>query len=247
MKEQALRYLNKNPLLHVSMTEPIHRGQAEILKADAQGVLLKIRTEDILMLSADTPEKGMALLSDLTEIPTIIVHQESLIEPVMQTYNKAGTTVCYQAVYTGKEPFAIPDDADIRLLDERYCQTMADHYHLSDDPEYMRQLVNLGVMHGIFVENELAGFIGMHTEGSMGLLEIFPKYQNRGLATVLQKYMINFILQKGWVPFGQVIVGNEASMGLQRKLDMEFADGKVTWIYGQADTVENDCPQAEEK
>ena len=38
------------------------------------------------------------------------------------------------------EPFAIPDDADIRLLDERYCQTMADHYHLSDDPEYMAGL-----------------------------------------------------------------------------------------------------------
>ncbi len=187
------------------------------------------------MLSAATPEAGMALLSDFETLPTIVVHQEFLIEPVMQMYKKAGYNVCDQVVYTKKEPFAIPADADIRLLDESYCQIMADHYHLSDDPEYMRELVNLGVMHGIFVENELAGFIGMHTEGSMGLLEIFPEYQNRGLATILQKYMINFILQKGWVPFGQVIVGNEASMGLQRKLGMELADGKVTWIYGQAE------------
>lgn len=238
MKEQALQYLKKKPLLHVSMTEPIRRGQAEILKAAPQGVLLKILKDDILMLSADTPETGMALLSDFETIPTIVVHQEFLIEPIMQMYKKEGTTICHQAVYTKKEPFAIPAEADIRLLDERYCQTMADYYHLSDDPEYMRELVNLGVMHGIFVENNLAGFIGMHTEGSMGLLEIFPEYQNRGLGTILQKYMINFILQKGWIPFGQVIVGNEASMNLQRKLGMEFADGKVTWIYGQQEEGE---------
>ena len=39
MREQALQYLEKNPLLHVSMTEPIRRGQAKILKAGPQGVL----------------------------------------------------------------------------------------------------------------------------------------------------------------------------------------------------------------
>ena len=43
--------------------------------------------------------------------------------------------------------------------------------------------------------------------------------------------MINFVLKKGWVPFGQIIVGNQESMGLQKKLPMELADGKVTWFF----------------
>ena len=47
------------------------------------------------------------------------------------------------------------------------------------------------------MKNQLAGFMDMHTEGSMGLLEIFPEYQRQGLATELQKDMINFILGGG--------------------------------------------------
>lgn len=233
MKEQALKYLSKNPLLHISMTEPLRLGRARLLKASPHGVLLEVLPENIPMLSADNLEAGMDMLEGIHDTGLIVVHQEFLVEPVKQKYGLTGANICDQAVYTKKEPLPIPQNADIRLLDESYCEIMAAHYHLSNDPEHMRELIKSGVMHGIFVEDNLAGFMGMHSEGSMGLLEIFPEYQNRGLGTILQKYMINFVLAKGGVPFGQVIVGNKESMGLQHKLGMEIARGKVTWIFGQ--------------
>lgn len=233
MKEQAIKYLSKNPLLHISMTEPLRLGNAQVLKVSPHGVLLNVLPENIPMLSADTLEAGMTMLEDIHDTDLIVVHQEFLIDPVKQKYGLTGAHICDQAVYTRKEPLPIPKDADIRLLDDSYCEIMAAHYRLSNDPEYMRELIKSGVMHGIFVEDNLAGFIGMHSEGSIGLLEIFPEYQKRGLGTILQKYMINFILAKGGVPFGQVIVGNKESMGLQHKLGMEIARGKVTWIFGQ--------------
>ena len=34
---------------------------------------------------------------------------------------------------------------------------------------------------GAFVDGQLAGFVGEHSEGSMGMLEIFPAYRRRGL------------------------------------------------------------------
>lgn len=231
MKLQALNYLNKNKLLNISMIEPIRRGQAEILYADSDAALIRIIPGNILMLSADKPQKGMELLRAVGKPEQIVVHQESMIEPVKKKYGMKYAIICYQAVYTKKELLSLGEDTDIRLLDESFHAILTERYHLMNDPEYMMELIKLGVMHGIFVENQLAGFMGMHTEGSMGLLEIFPEYQRQGLATELQKYMINVILKKGWVPFGQVIVGNQESMGLQEKLGMEFADGKVSWIF----------------
>lgn len=231
MEEQALNYLKKDKLLNMSMIEPIRRGQAEILYAGADGTLIKIIPEGFLMLSVDNPERGMELLEPFKELEMIVVHQEFLIEAVKEKYGMIYANICDQAVYTGQKPLELKPDTDIRQLDERYHAVLTERYHLMNDPDYMMELIQMGVMHGIFVEDQLAGFMGMHTEGSMGLLEIFPEYQRRGLGTELQKFMINFVLEKGWVPFGQVIVGNQESMGLQEKLGMEIADGKVTWIF----------------
>ncbi len=231
MREEALNYLNKNRLLNISMIEPICRGKAEILRVDAEGVLLRVVPENIYMLSADNPKKGMELLEEITTMDLIQVHQEFMIEPVKAKYGKEQANVCDQFVYTGKEPLALKPDTDVRKLDESYHGVIMEHYHTVDEPDYIRELLRQGVMHGIFVENQLAGFAGMHSEGSIGLMEIFPEYQRRGLATELQKFMINFVLEKGWVPFGQVMDGNERSLGLQRKLGMECAGSRVAWIF----------------
>ena len=231
MTDQALKYLNKNRLLNISMIEPLRRDQAEIIHADEEGVLLRFIKDDLLMLSADSVEKGMEFLEGITDPDTIVAHQEFLIAPIQKKYRMKHVNICDQAVYTSQKPLALKPDTDIRRLDESYHAIVTEHYHLIDAPEYLLELIQAGVMHGIFVENQLAGFMGMHSEGSMGLLEIFPEYQRRGLATELQKFMINFVMEKGWVPFGQVIVGNEESYGLQQKLGMEFADGKVSWIF----------------
>ena len=230
-EEKALAYLDQNMLLHVSMSEPIRRGQAEILYADQDSAMIRVLPEGLLMISAGTVEKGMKLLEPIETLDMLVVHQEFLIEPVQRKYGKKHANICEQAVYTGKSPLPVKKDADIRCLDERYLSVIVEHYHMVNDPDYIRELIRMGVMHGIFVEDRLAGFMGMHSEGSLGLLEIFPEYQRRGLGSELQKYMINFVLKKGWVPFGPVIAGTQRSMGLQRKLSMELADGKVTWIF----------------
>ena len=231
MREQALSYLDKSPLLNASMTEPIRRNMAEILAAEETGVLIRLLSEAIFMLSADSREKGMELLEQVQEPEMVVVHQKFLIEPVKKKYGFKRDNICDQAVYTGKTPLSVRPDADIRRLDMQYYEFLTEHYHLMESPEYMAELIELGVMHGIFENGQLAGFMGMHTEGSMGILEILPEYQRRGYGTELQKYMINFCLERGWTPFGQIIVGNKESLGLQKKLGMELAPGKVTWLY----------------
>ena len=83
---------------------------------------------------------------------------------------------------------------------------------------------------GAFVGGALAGFIGTHAEGSMGMLEIFPEYRRRGLGCALEAGLIRRLLERGEIPFCQVIEGNEASMRLQEKLGMTFSDEPVYWM-----------------
>ena len=63
-------------------------------------------------------------------------------------------------------------------------------------------------MYGMFIDGKPAGFIGMHAEGSLGLLEILPEYRRCRLAFALESYAINRMLEKGWTPYGQIILGN---------------------------------------
>ena len=83
---------------------------------------------------------------------------------------------------------------------------------------------------GAFVDGQLAGFVGEYSEGSMGMLEIFPAYRRRGLGYALECFQINRYLSQGRVPFDQVVVGNEKSMSLQKKVGMELSRDTVSWL-----------------
>ena len=86
-------------------------------------------------------------------------------------------------------------------------------------------------MTGAFLDGVLAGFIGIHEEGSIGMLEVLPAYRRRGLGYALEAGAIRRALKEGTIPYCQVIEGNTASMELQKKLGLEFSDGFVYWLF----------------
>ena len=78
--------------------------------------------------------------------------------------------------------------------------------------------------------NTLAGIIGIHEEGSIGMLYVKPQYRHQKLATALETYAFNRALENGWIPYGQIIVGNEASMKLQERMGLHFSKSSVYWM-----------------
>ena len=87
-----------------------------------------------------------------------------------------------------------------------------------------------GWIFGAFVEGTLAGFIGMHTEGSIGFLTVFPEYRRRGIGTALETFLINEMLERGFTPYGQTEEGNTASHRLQETLGLCFSKEMVYWM-----------------
>lgn len=167
---------------------------------------------------------------------------------------------CWQARYLGPEPPAPGPGVRLQGLDERYTDVVLEHYHFVDDEAYIRQRVSDGLMLGAFVRPDpegpesalagaaeaaspaapslaapapgetLAGFIGLHQEGGIGLLEVFPAYRRRGLAAALVQGMVRRRLAEGAIPFGHIVEGNEPSLRLQKKLGFSFSKEFVYWM-----------------
>lgn len=224
-QEKALEYLNREPVLNISMIEPLRLGRAALTGRNDRGVALLL--EDVAMVAADDLPAALALLEGQTW-SQLTVMGSALAEAVQTALNLELTCACYQAVYRKKEP--LPVSGDIRKLDMTYFQPVLEGYSLFHDPAYIEERIQAGVIFGIFEDGRLAGFVGEHSEGSMGMLEIFPEYRRRGLGYALESFQINRYLLEGRVPFDQVIVGNGNSMGLQKKVGMELSRDTMAWL-----------------
>ncbi len=233
MDEQlAMEYLQREPVRNISMIEPLRLGRASVTARTEKGVLLQMM--DITMVAADSVAEALALLEARPNFETLNILGGELTDGLLEKLPlelELGSR-CWQAAYLKKTP--LPVEADVRRLNLEYFDAVLEGYSLFHDPDYIADRLKAGVVYGAFVDGELAGFIGEHNEGSMGMLEVFPAYRRRGLAVALESFQINRYLSEGRVPFDQVIVGNEKSLGLQRKLGMEVSEDTMAWAHRKA-------------
>ncbi len=234
MQQAALQWLEREPLLHICMTECIRRGHAELLYAGRDGVVLRDPVGELLEISVDSPETLKRWLPFLKREPfDVVAHQPfapDILAPALA--DRPGAMHYYHSVYTKKEPLdvVLPEGARIAPLDKRYSE-LAERVYTHAPPGYITGRIEAGVMLGVFWGEELAGFIGQHTEGAQGMLEIFPAYRRRGLASALMAANINAALARGETPFGQIVTDNKASLALSRSLGLEISQGIAHWFY----------------
>ncbi len=227
--EQAQAYLMGKPLEYVDMLEPIRRGMVEVTACRKDGVLLYNIPGELYMLAADSLEAAKELCRGVDSMDLAVAHSREAGEYLAQRYGIPKCQSCTQAVYVGKDP--LPEDStfEIRTLGQEFFQIVLDTYHSFSDPKYIRNRLAAGVMQGAFRDGQLAGFIGMHAEGSVGLLEVLPAFRRQGVATVLMNHMVNRFLAQGWIPFSQIWEGNEASFALHRRVGWTFCQEPLFW------------------
>lgn len=226
-------YLLRNKLLHMDMLEALRRGSGELLYFEEDGVLLFEKNSGAYMFTTKDRESGEKILSDIfsgEEVKLFVSHQEFMNAFLCDFFSIDLEMECVQMVYTRKEPLPVKRGMDIRKLDEKFLDVLERHYHTYVEKGYVETQLKSGVMYGIFEGTQLAGFIGMHKEGSIGMLEIFEKYRNKGYAKALESFYINLHLRNGWTPFGQVETGNEKSLKLQESLNLYPAKDMLYWL-----------------
>lgn len=131
----------------------------------------------------------------------------------------------------------LPPAVDKKLSIRRLAPTLAEFISQNYYNEYggygvdkVRELMKEGSTFGLFVDSKLAGFIGEHAEGGMGLLTVFEPFRRRGYAMELEKFLINYFMTFGRVPTCDVDAENAPSLALQRKIGMTEAPLYTFWI-----------------
>ncbi len=249
--DKCRQVLMKQKLHHMDMIELISRGNAELVYSDGGTVCLYDIVSGIYFHTTDDRAKGRIGVERIKEyavthggidmLQCIALHQEYMCEAAREILEVSPFITCSIAVYTRKEKLPITglysvngniaeDMVEIRKIGVEHFEEAAAFYDGPDGTEYLYQHLEEFGLYGAFLGGKLAGYIGRHPEGSMGLLQVAPAYRRRKIAKALETYMINLSLEMGHVPFAEVVVGNEKSIALQQSLGMCFAKDKIYWI-----------------
>lgn len=205
------------------------RDRAETLYRGEEGLVLQLGNE----LHTDVLD-GERLCEILDEVGVSAaelcsVKSRSAAAALKRRFGFTGEQSCTQWVYPHREPPKVDGTFDIRPLLRKDVELAASHYH--NEVDFFRRCVAEKRIWGLYENGVLAGFIGMHDQGSMGMLEVLPEFRRKGYGCALEAYLIELHLRRGWVPYCHVVDGNEASLALQRHLGLSCAAAPAIWVY----------------
>ena len=231
MINKALEYLQREYLHNLDMIEGLRRDLYDVVYAAEDGVLIRDKLDGYTHMLACRDAEAALRIAKLTQsgCGLFVAHQADTVEPLRELLDFDEASECWQAAYLGDTPLPV-GDFEIKKLDMSYAPVAAEIYSSSDYLEYMQRQIREGVLLGAFVDGELAGFIGRHDQGALGVLEVLPEYRRRGIATALESAAINRELQEGHVPYCHLYTDNLASRALQQSLGLSFADKNVWWL-----------------
>ena len=229
--EMAADYLARQGLRCVDMLELLRRDSGSVRYAGRDGLLLWDKESGAWFLSARSEadlNRALALIPQEARLATC--HEDWYLDAVERHLGLKGRAF-FQSVWTKEEsPELPPFQGELRRLGPEWAERVAEAYcQTFGDVDYILGAIDRGVL-GLFDGENLAGFIGVHDEGSLGMLEVLPPYRRRGYGLVLQLAIIRAALAEGRYAYGQVAEHNAASLALQQKAGMTVCPEKIYWF-----------------
>ncbi len=231
-KSEAISLLSKNFDKNVGIIQVLkHDKNATMVYAEKNAVVVK-NTDGIFLISVTDSLANDKILSLIDSGYCFMCTDENLAKLLQNKFKIEVFKKCYQAFWANNEK--IPENLDItidKLIATDYnIKAILENYRLPMDYNEVKTAIDERGMFGAYVNGVLAGFIGVHSELSMGMLEVFPPYRKLGIGTALLKKDIDYCLSKNITPFCHIVYGNEKSFNLCRKIGLKFYDGFVYWV-----------------
>ena len=226
-KNDAAKLLEEYDALScVDMIDMLRKDESRLLYAGGEGVSVEYRGLVTLASFID----DFTLILDRTgyEPELMCVHDEEMRNLLVEKYGYENEEGCYSYSYYGT-PFDL-EGYDFRTLDISYKDRIREVYTLASEESLLDDF-SRGEVFGLFIDNCLAGFIGFHSEGSMGMLHVFEEGRKKGYGSLLEKYDINRALELGRIPYCHVFESNAASQALQAKLALKKGKRKCWWLW----------------
>lgn len=235
--KKALRILKElDGKFYIDVIDPLQAGVAKAFDVCDKGMLIDnngiwvIVTED-----HDTAVSYAKIIKEKREPgASIVVHNNVALDEIAEIIQTQWRQVpCHVGGYFSDKLFEIETDALFEKLTHEHDELVWHTYNFfKNNPNGIvpaRQAIDDGLI-GAFVNGEVVGYIGVHTESAMGMLEVFPQFRRHGYGIALEKYLINELIKAGRTPFCHILETNTVSVELQKKLGMWLSEGRVYWM-----------------
>ena len=229
----VVNVLKEQGVLTIDIQEAFRRGNVDALIFSNKDAVLIKHSCGAYMLWAATVEAGRLALREVPEMRVCVVHGQAAFEAIR--CERKGFSVekpCKQFCRYSMQRHKAKSPFPIRELTTDDLPQVAAHYKF-ESKEEIAATIEHGLMFGAEVDGELAGFIGMHTDGSVGMLEVFKKYRRCGVGSALVSHMNNYHADRGWTVYGQVYFDNDVSLAMQRRLGLAESEDYIRWISGK--------------
>ena len=216
---------------YLGLDRVLKRGTGEVIEQEDGVLFLRDTVSDACLLACEDAALGAAVLERHAGLDyrSLMVPDHELGKEIFSRYHFDELLECYQVAYYGEPPVQ-SGSLTIRAAAAEDEPFFAEHYEYLS-PEELRQIIAEGKALIGLEDGQPVGFIGEHSEGSMGLLRILPQFRRKGYAEALEKALIAKTLREGYIPFGQVEKSNQASLALQRKLGMTVSEKLICWMW----------------
>ncbi len=220
-----------NDVNYINLKTVLQRGTAEIIEETDDVLFLYDSVSETYMLGCENEEHAEDVIVKHEDLGYDVMELDSkkVAEFAMKRYDLDNCEECYQFAYLGDIPEQDPritmkqaESGDIPLIMRSYDM-------ISEDD--MAFDVNRGNVYLAYDGDDLVGFMGEHSEGSQGMLYIYPEFRRKGYASAIENASFARCIRNGYTPFGQVITNNNASYSLQKKKDLKQAEKLIYWIY----------------
>lgn len=214
--------MKSNPTLYAGILEIIDRNTFKIIENDLKGLLIQDTVSTIYFGIHENEDILKNWIHSHKEIKLLVLYKP------LNLKNYTCFLECYPIAYLKKEPFNYKSELNIRIASIKDLSFILNHYTLLEEWE-IRKIISMNHLFIGYKDNIPVGFIGLHLEGSMGLLYILKEYRGNGYGIELEMFLVNRLLFENKIPFGQVEKTNTISISLQKKLGFTFTDKKQYW------------------
>ena len=216
---------------YVNFRRIFERGTAEVIEEDDELLFFRDSVSEAYMLACDDGERAKAVLDKYMDrgIDLLTTTSKEAAYHTLDKYGFDDIEICYQFAYLGEAPEVDPRFT-FRTADLGDLETIAASYDQISVDEIAKD-IERGVVLMAYDEDGLAGCIGEHMEGSVGMLFVYPDHRRKGVATALENAKFAEAIKQGLIPFGQVIYDNEASLALQEKRGLTRCGRMVYWTW----------------
>lgn len=234
--ERAKGILSSYGALTVDMVEAFVRDNVDELICCNESAVLLHHKCGVHMLWVKNVNAGVIALQNTPDMHCCVTHGEkamkaiSIVKPHFTLDNP-----CYQFFTRNRELLKLNGTCNFRPLRMEDAQLVMDTYSMENDLEHIKKIIREEQMFGAEVEGKLAAFIGFHSDGSSGMLEVFPEYRRKGIGTQLEFFFMNYQIEKGFTPYGQVYITNVASLNMQSRIGLEVSNDYIWWTFDESE------------